>query len=171
MDITRKSNIMTTLTSKIKVKTLPKRTLAYESNVGPYKGDSALFEKLFTKVSDWAEPKGLLASPNTEAISVYFDDPDLVPEEKQTIRVGFTVPEGTEPEGEIQLMELPESEYLVASFEILPAEYEEAWQEIMDFIQSEKLKPAQLMYESYKNDPRTHPEGKHIVDICIAVEA
>ncbi|PWL40388.1 hypothetical protein DKG77_06120 [Flagellimonas aquimarina] len=158
-------------TSKIKVKTLPKRTLAYVSNVGRYKGDSALFEKLFTKVRDWAEPKELLASPKTEAISVYLDDPDLVPEEKQTIRVGFTVPEGTKPEDEIQLMELPKAEYLVASFEILPTEYEEAWQEIMGFIQSEKLKLAQLMYESYKNDPRTHPEGKHIVDICIAIES
>lgn len=161
---------MITTTSMIRMGTLPQRFLACVQNVGPYKGDSALFERLFTKVKDWAGPKGLLESSTTEAISIYHNDSDSVPEEEQTISVGFTVPEGTKVTGDIKLLEIPKGNYLVGSFEILPTEYGDAWNKMMDFIEKEKIKPLNgMMYESYRNDPRTHPEGKHIVDICIAV--
>lgn len=162
---------MTTTVSNIRVETFPKRLLACVKNVGPYKGDTKLFESLFTKVRNWAEPKGLLASLKTEAISIYHDNTDQVPEEKQTISVGFTVPEGTQVDEGIESLEISKGIFLVGSFEILPTEYEEAWNEMMNFMKKGKINPLDggIVYESYKNDPRTHPEGKHIVDICIAV--
>lgn len=159
-------------TFQIKMIKFPKRTLACIQNIGPYKGDSKLFGKLFNKVLDWAGPKGLLTDPGIEAISVYHDDPDRVPEAKQRISVGFTVPADTKVDGDIKLLEIPASEYVIGSFEILPNEYENAWKEVYDFIQKEQLKPDKgVMYESYKNDPHTHPEGKHLVDICVAVKS
>ena len=159
---------MTTTTNKVRVEELPQRLLACVRNTGPYKGNTALFERLFTKVQHWAASKGLLSDPSTEAITVYHDDTELVPEEQQTISVGFTVPQGTQGEGDIFTVEIPQGNYLVGSFEILPTEYEHAWQEMMDYITEEGIRPTgELMYESYRNDPRTHPEGKHLVDICV----
>ena len=159
---------MTTVTKKVRIVELPLRRLACVKHTGPYKGDSALFGRLFIKVRDWAESKGLLGDPSTEAISVYHDDPDLVPEERQTISVGFTVPSGTPAEKDIHMLEIPKGKYIIGSFEILPTEYEQAWGEIMDFMKEEGIRPTgKMMYESYRNDPRSHPEGKHLVDICI----
>ena len=152
----------------VKKTKLPKRSFAHVNNIGPYQGDTALFERLFNKVMDWASSKNLLTEM-TESISIYHDDPEAVPAENQRISVGFTVPEGTVSEGEILLTELPESEFVVGSFEINADEYGEAWEQMMNYINEQGLIPTGLMYESYKNDPREHPEGKHIVDICIAI--
>ncbi|PRX54639.1 AraC family transcriptional regulator [Flagellimonas meridianipacifica] len=161
---------MITTTSEIRVETFPKRFLACVQNVGTYKGDTALFQRLFTKVKDWAEPKGLLENTTLETITIYHDDSGVVPEEEQTISVGFTVPEGTQVEGDIKLLEIPKGNYLVGTFEILSTEYGDAWNKMMDFVEKGNIKSlGDTMYESYKNDPRTHPEGKHIVDICMAV--
>lgn len=155
--------------TQIEIKDYPKRKLAYVSHTGPYKGDTALFGRLFTKVLSWAEPKGVMNDPTMETITVYHDS-NAVPEEKQRISVGYTVPADTTVDGEIKAMDLPEHSFLVGSFEILPHEYGEAWGYMFDYVREKELKPSyNLMYESYQNDPSSHPEGKHIVDICIAL--
>lgn len=148
---------------------LPKRTLAYIRNVGPYMGDTQLFGKLFMKVLISMEARGLMR-PDTEAITVYHDDPKTTPPKEQRISVGFTVPEGTAPEAGIEILELPESNYVVGAFEIHPDEYGDAWARTMSYIEENGLTPSGgPMFESYKNDPKTHEDGKHIVEICIAV--
>lgn len=160
---------MTTL-GAFTVTRFPKRTLAFVGHTGPYMNNPALFEELFSKVLAWAAPKGLLEGPGVESISIYHDDPEKVPPAKQRISVGFTVPAGAPAEGEIRMMEIPAGHYAVGSFEIFPDQYGAAWEEMMGFIRDENLSPAAgPMYESYKNDPRRHPEGKHLVDICVAL--
>lgn len=157
--------------SNIKMVRLPKRTLACLRHIGPYKGNQDLFVSLFNKVIEWAGPKGLLKGQGVEAISVYHDATGSVPEDQEAISVGFTVPAGTGTEGDIKTLELPEALYVVGSFDILPNEYEGAWNLVFDFIKKQNLMGSEkIMYELYKNDPQMHPEGKHIVDICVAVE-
>lgn len=133
-------------------------------------GDTVLFERLFSQVFEWLQEKDLL-QPDVESISVYHDDPDKVPAEEQRISVGFTVPVGSKEEGPIKMMDLPAGKYLVGSFEINQDGYREAWEDLFEFMDDHHLKAAStgLMYESYKNDPYEHPEGKQIVDICVAL--
>jgi AraC family transcriptional regulator len=148
---------------------LPKRSLAYIRNVGPYMGDAKLFARLFERVMGLLKERNVMR-PDMEAITVYHDDPETVPVEKQRISVGFTVPEGTTPEGEIKILGLPESDYVVGTFELLPHEYARAWTDTFAYMGEHGYRPSGgPMYESYKNDPTEHPEGKHIVDICVAV--
>ena len=67
-------------------------------------------------------------------------------------------------------MALPPGNYAIGRFEIFPHQYEEAWNEVFEYIESEQLIIADgIMYESYRNDPHAHSEGKHIVDICVAI--
>lgn len=159
---------MKTLTAKFKKTYLPERTFAYIRNIGPYMGNTSLFERLFNLVGDYLKTNGLFRN-NTESLSIYHDDPDSVPADKQRISVGFTVPPDTEGFGEIKIMPLPAGNYAIGSFRIEQNEYGDAWQALFDFVQKEGLKPRGLMYESYKNDPTQDPEGKHVVDICVAV--
>ena len=157
------------ITSTIKKVILPRRIFAYVNHTGPYMGDSALFERLFTQVMKWTSENGLMQE-GAEAITIYHDDPETTPPEAQRISVGFTIPEQIAPDGDIQIMPIQEGNFVVGSFEIFPNEYEEAWNQVYEYIKNEKIHPLDLMYESYRNDPKNHPEGKHIVDICIAVE-
>ncbi|WP_299215286.1 GyrI-like domain-containing protein [uncultured Aquimarina sp.] len=161
---------MSVTISNISIEKLPKKKLAYIEHIGPYKGDTELFGKLFTSVMEWAQPKGLMNNPKMEAITVYYDDPKTVPESQQRIRVGFTVSENTKAENDIRILEIPEGSYVVGSFEILPSEYGIAWNEVFEYIKKKNLMPSGMMYESYKNEPNTHPEGKHIVDINVMIQ-
>jgi len=155
-----------------KIVEFPKRRFAYVRHVGPYQGRPELFEQLFNKVSEWATPQGFMNIPDMEAITIYHDSPELVPEEKQRISVGFTIPLSVKhAEGDIEVMKIKSGKYALGHFEILPEDYGEAWEEMMGFISDEKLVMADnaIMYESYMNDPHKHPEGKHKVDICVAL--
>lgn len=147
---------------------LPKRFFAYIRHVGPYQGNTQLFERLFRTVTAWLMSKNLLL-PEAECLSMYHDDPETIPEKNQRISVGFTVPEGTVGEGDIHIMAIPAGKYLVGSFEIEPDEYGWAWSQVQKEIERNEYIPGQIMYESYKNDPREHPKGKHLVDIVHAV--
>mgnify|MGYP006266428951 FL=1 len=160
---------MSVVTANIRKVRFPRRNLAFVRNVGPYAGHPELFERLFKEVVHWMDVHQIPKGPEMEAIALYLDDPERVPEEKQRINVGFTVPDGVQSAGRVLLMDLPEGDYLVGSFELDPNEYGEAWNEMMAYLQEENIRPREIMYESYKNDPNEYPGGKHLVDICILV--
>ena len=159
----------TTLTANITQANHPDKYLACIGHLGPYMGDPALFERLFAEVGDWMKIKGLFRQ-NTESISVYHDDPQQVPPEKQRISVGFTVPKDTIGDKKIQILKIPAGSYALGLFEIKMEEYSDAWAAMMTFMENNHLNPNGLMYESYKNDPSQHPEGKHQVEICVGVK-
>ena len=62
--------------------------------------------------------------------------------------------------------------YAVASFELAPDEYEEAWDLVFgDWLSQSGYQPDEgLCFELYKNDPKEHPEHKCLVDICVPVK-
>ena len=49
---------------------LPERTLAYIRNVGPYAGNTVLFEQLFNRVSKWALGKGLRSDSQLHRVAL-----------------------------------------------------------------------------------------------------
>ena len=158
--------------TQVEVKNLPEMTVAYVRHVGAYQGDSELFGRLFTKLMTWAGPRGLIQFPQTQMLSVYYDNPDITDDEKLRVDVAISVPEDTEVDGEIGKMKLKGGTYAVARFEILPHEYGDAWDAVYGgWLPESGYQPIDSpCMELYQNDPNTHPEGKHIVDICIPVK-
>jgi len=157
---------------KVEVKEMPELHVAYVRHTGPFKGDTKLFAGLFGKLMGWAGPRGLMNSPETMALSLYHDNPEITEEDKLRMSVCITVPEDTEVEGEISKMTVPGGLYAVARFELDPDEYEGAWNMIYGswLPESGYLYDEGLCYEICRNDPEEHPHNKHIVDICIPVK-
>lgn len=60
-------------------------------HIGPYKGDTALFRRLFEKLFAWAGPRGLMV-PGMRYLSVMQDNPNLTPAAKQRLEVALIVP-------------------------------------------------------------------------------
>ncbi len=156
---------------KIEVKEMPEYEVAYVRHIGPYKGDAALFKGMFTKLMTWAGPRGLLRFPETKTLSVYHDDPKLTDESKLRTDACITVPPGTEVDGEIGSMKVPGGKFVVAHFELNVDEYEEAWGIVCgEWLPDSGYQPDdRLCYEICLNNPAEHPEGKHIVDICVPI--
>jgi AraC family transcriptional regulator len=156
----------------IEVREMPDMHIAYVRHIGPYKGNSALFERLFAKLCGWAGARGLIRPPETKFLCLYHDDPDVTEQDKLRADVCMTVPEDTPVEGEIGLNTIAGGRYAVGHFELLPNEFEEAWTSVMSgwLPESGYQCDDKPCYELYLNDPRQHPEGKCIVDICIPVK-
>lgn len=156
---------------KFEIKKLPAIDLAYVRYIGPYAGDEKLFAGLFGKIMGWAGPRQLLNFPETKAVCVYHNDPNVTEPEKLRVSVGVTVPADTKVDGEIGKMTLEAGKYAVGHFEISTDEFKNIWDNICGAIVAAGFEPADgPCFELYYNDASTHPEHKHILDICIPVK-
>ncbi len=157
---------------EVEIVNIPDMTVAYVRNIGPYKGDIHLYDSLFSKLFKWAAPRNLLNFPETKVLSLYNDNPCITDESKLRVSACITVPADTKVSGPIGKLTITGGKYAAAHFELSGNEFESAW----DSVYSEWLpesgyvpddKPA---FEVCLNDPHSHPEGKHFVDICIPVK-
>jgi AraC family transcriptional regulator len=147
----------------VEVKTLPELHVAYIRHVGPYNKIGSAFEKLM----GWAGPRGLLRFPETKAIAVYHDCPDVVEESKLTSSACITVPKGTPVDGPVKTMTIPGGLFAVGHTEIFADQFGEAWDKLMQWLPTSGYQPDDRMcYEVYLNDHTTHPERKFVLDIC-----
>jgi len=155
----------------VEVKELPELNVAYVRHIGPYAGQFEVFESLFGRLMQWAGPRGLVGGPDTQIMSVYHDDPEVTDEDKLRLDACITVPEGTPVDGEVGQMKVPGGKFAVAHFELDHDQYPDAWTALMGgwMPQSGYQPDDRLCYEWYRNDPKEHPEGKCVVDICVPV--
>jgi AraC family transcriptional regulator len=156
----------------VEVKEIPEMHVAYVRNIGPYMGDTELFGELFGKLGRWAGPRNLI-NKDTLFLSVYYDDPKITDEEKLRVDVCLTVTEDTKVDGEISRQKLDGGLYALARFEIKdPADYGNAWEAVYrDWLPESGYQPDNKpTFEVYRNNPKEHPEGVSIVDICIPVK-
>ena len=151
------------------VKELPEMTVAYVRHIGPYKGDSKLFEKLFTRLFTWAGPRGLTGQPGMKSLIIYHDDPEVTEAEKLRVSVSIPVPENTKVDGEIGKMTVKGGKYLVARFELSPDKFQEAWSWVFGtwFPTSGYQPDDGPAFEIY---PEECAKEKCVVDICVPVK-
>lgn len=163
---------MTTISAdSVTVQQLPDTHVAYVRHIGPYAGDETLFKNLFARLCQWAGPRGLIRE-GSDFITIYHDDPNITAPDKLRTSVCLSVPAGTPVEGDIGTLVIPAGSYAFARFEILPVQYGDAWNSLCGaWLPDSGYEPADgPSFEIYRNDPSTHPEHKHIVDICIPVK-
>ena len=161
-----------TIETNVEVKDMPEMHVAYVRHIGPYQGDTELFGRLFNKLCAWAGPRELLRFPETQMLCVYYDDPEVTDNAKLRTDVCITVPADTQVDGEIGKTKIPAGKYAVAHFEINPDQYQDAWDTVYGgWLPESGYQPDDgVCYELYLGDPKSHPEGKHTVDICIPVK-
>ncbi len=158
--------------AKFEVKELKEKSVAYVRHIGSYKGNSKLFEELFTKITKWAGARDLLNFPETQFLTVYHDDPNITDEKKLRISVGITLSKKIHPEGEVGIMTIPEGKYVIGEFELKEDEFEEAWNSIYSkWFPESGYQPAEgVCFEVCLNNPKEHPEHKFLINICIPVK-
>ena len=160
------------LVTNVEVKDIPEMHVAYILHIGPYAGDEQLFGNLFSRLCAWAGPRGLLSSPETKFITIYHDNPDITDESKLRTDVCISVPPDTQVGGEIGKATIPAGKYAIGHFEIAPDQYGDAWNAVYGgWLPESGYQPDDRpCFELYLNDPKQHPEGKHVVDIYAPVK-
>jgi len=143
---------------------LPELHVAYVRHVGSYSEIWKAFERLMR----WAGPRRLRRNPGAKVLAIYHDNPDVTPVDRLRADACITVPEGTRTKRDIGTMLVPGGTFAVAHVEIDITQYGEAWDRLIgDWLPQSGYQPDERMcYEVYLNDAKSHPEGKHIVDIC-----
>jgi AraC family transcriptional regulator len=87
-------------------KTADKMTIIYLEHTGPYDrmGD------VFARIGEYAAAKELTG----DVVGIYFDDPAVVPGEKQRSRIGLAVPESTIADSGLHVQAIPEQKVVYA---------------------------------------------------------
>lgn len=156
----------------VEVKSIPAFTVAYVRHIGPYKGNSQLFEDLFSKLTTWAGPRGLLDQPDLKFLNIYHDDPEITDENNLRLSVCVSVPKDTKVDGDIGKMEIAAGKYAVGHFEIDVDQYQDAWDYMFgEWMPKSGYQPNDgVCYELMVQDPEKHPEHKHVIEIHVPVK-
>lgn len=160
------------LEADVTVSRFEPRTVAYLRHVGPYAGDSALFQRLWETMMTWAAPRGLFRPPETEMITVYHDDPEVTAPENLRLSVCITVPGDTEVSGEIGKMTVAGGDYAVARFRLTPDRYGEAWASVYGgWLPRSGYQPDDRpAFERCCSIPEEGGDGMHEVEIHVPVK-
>ena len=163
---------MTKIPFQVRVQRLAPETVAYIRHIGPYKGDTALFRRLFGQLFAWAEPRGLMR-PEPRYLSLFQDNPNLTPAARQRLEVALVVPAGTPPSGEMGVRMMEGGLYATASVRVRLEEYAAQWDSLVgDWLPGSGYQPDERpAMEFYLNNPDTDPEGRYHVEICLPVRS
>lgn len=155
----------------VTVRNIPDLDVAYLRHIGPYKGDMDLFSKLFTKLFEWADSHGLLGA-DTKVLALYNDFTEITAEDRLRLTACLTIDPQIEPQEPMGKLKIKGGKYAIARFEIGKDEFEKAWNLMYgEWLPQSGYQPEdQPAFELFHNDPQEHPQGKHIVDLCIPVK-
>ncbi|MCZ6943964.1 AraC family transcriptional regulator [Bacillus mycoides] len=158
---------------EVEIVTADKVNVAYIRHVGTYKDLAIDFPKMIEKLFHYALEKKYHVFEDTKVLTIYHDHHEFTEDYHLRTSLCITIPdEASVGTSEIGIMVIHSGKYAVGHFEIFQDEYKGAW----DFLYGEWLpnsgyKPRDSYpFEVYRNDPRQHPENKHIVDIYVPIE-
>lgn len=147
-------------------------TIACLSAIGPYRGDAALFARLFGGLFSRLRARGLVSEGKHRAVVVYHDDPDLTAGERLRISVGFEVPAGTAAEVGVGVMEFDPGACAVGAFRCAPDGFQAAWDWMYGtWLPACGCRPADVPpFERYGPGAFDPATGLTAVEICVPLE-
>lgn len=162
-----KSKHLFIMNATIEVKLMPEMKAIYVRHIGPFHLIGNAYEKLLK----WAYPRGLYTPNVSKSATVTHDDPTVTDMDKVRQSACIIVDNDVKVDGEIGKLAIPGGKYAVGHFELSNEEFQQAWNTMCNwFVESGYQQGDGCTYELYHNDYSTHPEKKHIVDICIPVK-
>lgn len=161
------SNQFYSMRANIEVKEMPEMKAVYVRHIGAFNEIGEAYGKLFK----WAYPRGLFTPNVSKSATFIHDDPSVTETQKVRQSACIIIEEDVKVDGEIGKLTIPGGKYAVGHFELGFSDFEKAWNSMCNwFVESGYQQGDGCTYELYHNDYSTHPEQKHIVDICIPMK-
>jgi len=159
----------------VEVVSVDKMTVAYLRHVGTYEELGKVFGSMIARLGSWAGAQRIM-DKDTKVLAVYHDNPNITEESKLKTSICITIPKDTKVDGDLGKMSLSSGKYAIGHFEIDDDKAQEqhgcAWQYMYgEWLPQSGYQPDDSpVFEVYVNDPNTHPERKHFVDIYLPVK-
>ncbi|WP_109829753.1 AraC family transcriptional regulator [Reichenbachiella versicolor] len=156
------------MNAQITIKELPKMELASMSHFGEFDQVGNMFQRLM----EWGHSRGVLPNENFSAITVYHDNPNVTELSKVRHSACVTTNKKIASDGEIRPLTIEKGIYAVGRFEILGQDIPQAWKSMNTWVIENEYEFGDGQYfEAYLNDPKTHPEGKCMLEISIPLQS
>lgn len=156
----------------IEVKNINEINVAYIRHIGPFIGQTKKWGQLFQKLINWGGARGLINCSDTQYFTLFRDELEITDFSKFKADICISVKADTKVDGDIGISKISGGKYAVAQFEINADEYEQAWQLIYsEWLPHSGFQPDErCCFERYLNDPKMHPNNKHIIEVHIPVK-
>jgi len=157
---------------QVEVKHVSEVNLAYIRHLGEFKGEKKRWIEIFQRLVQWASSRDLVRCPGTQYYTVFRDDLNITDFSKFKTDLCISVEKPITGQGEVCAGTIPKGKYAVAYFEIDAEEYEQAWNILFDeWLPKSGYQPDQrCCFERYLNDPKMHPQNKHMVEMYLPVK-
>jgi DNA gyrase inhibitor GyrI/AraC-like DNA-binding protein len=155
------------MNAQIEVKELQEIKLAAIMHIGKFNEIEETYKKLF----EWVSQKEVLDIQSVKAVTIYHDNPKITPVSKVRLSVCVTINRDIDPQGEIRQIMIQKGSYVIGHFEITADFFQKAWDNMCVWVVENGYSFRDGDYfEVYHNNFKTHPDQKHIVDICIPIK-
>ncbi|HHT7082050.1 AraC family transcriptional regulator [Bacillus cereus] len=157
----------------VEIVTVDDINVAYIRHTGTYEELTIAFPKMIEKLFHYAAKQNYHVFEDTKVLTIYHDHHEFTEDYQLRTSLCITIPDESAVEtSDIGIMVIPSGKYAVSHFEIQQDEYKGAWNFLYgEWLPNSGYKPRDAYpFEMYKNDPRQHPENKHIVDIYVPIE-
>ena len=154
----------------VTVKNLPLYHVAYLRTVGPY-GPGGGIPSLWLKLARWAQARDLW-TPDRLCIGTAIDDPMVTDPDKCRYDAAIVVPAGFEPDGGVNVTDVPGGKHAVAAFDGSSHEIGAAWKALFGrWLPESGYQPEGPCFEAYRGEEAW--DAKHDrfrCDLCIPVK-
>lgn len=152
------------------VKELEEMNVIYVRNLNIHKHDSESFGKMFDQLFNWATPRNLVNFPETKALTVYRSNANI--SGMLQADVCLTTSGDIQGEGIIGTTTISGGLYAIFHKEAPMSECFETWNYIYEvwFEENGYQPDSRNFFLSHLNDPNSHPENFHIIDIYIPIK-
>ena len=157
---------------QVEVKSVDAMDTIYLRHIGSYVELAKKFQRMIGKLLSYGQ-KNKWLNTETLLLAVYHDNPSITDDENRRTSVCLTVPKGIKAEGEFGQMTLPAGKYAIGHFALDDAEQAARAWEIMfgQWLPKSGYQPDDRpVFEAYLNDPNTHPQKKHLIDIYLPIK-
>ncbi len=153
----------------VTVKNLPSYRVAYLRNVGPY-GAAGGIPDLWLKLARWAGARDLW-TPDRICIGTAIDDPMVTAPEKCRYDAAIVVPDGFEPDGGVNVNEVPGGKHAVAPFEGSSVEIGGAWKTLFGrWLPESGFQPEGPCFEVYRGESWDAKNDLFRCELCIPIK-
>ncbi|WDV48074.1 GyrI-like domain-containing protein [Clostridiaceae bacterium M8S5] len=161
----------TTIKGKVVVRTINEIKAIYYRHNGSYSELSKIFKRRLDKLISWGMAREVVDINDLKPFAIYHDNPEFTDDDNLKTSICLAIDDNIKVAGQIGKLTIPSGKYAIGYFEISQDEYPEAWDYMYGewLIQSGFQPDKGFAIEMYKNDPSTHPENKHIVEIYVPV--
>lgn len=152
----------------IQVKFMPGFHVAYVANLEGY--DIKKIRAIWDTLCKWAVARDLL-TPDTTAIGISFDDPEITPTEKCRYYACISVPDDIIADDVVGIMDITPGKYAVYSFEGQQQDIQPTYKALYkEWLPDSGYQPADVpCYEICHSAPENYYEGLYKLDICLPV--